>query len=72
MSLQDVNVSYTLNNKQTSKLGITSARLYVNANNVHLWSKRQGYDPRLSFTGLNSDTNFSLVRNITIGLNLKF
>ena len=72
LSLQDINISYTFNNEIISKLGITSARLYINANNVHLWSKRQGYDPRLSFTGLNSDTNFSLVRNITYGFNLKF
>jgi len=72
ISLQDINISYNLNEKVTEKLGIASARLYLNAGNVYLWSKRQGYDPRLSFTGLNTDTNFSLVRNITFGLNLKF
>jgi TonB-linked SusC/RagA family outer membrane protein len=72
LSLQDINLSYTLNNEITSRLGITSARLYVNANNVLLWSKRQGYDPRLSFTGLSSDEDFSLIRNITVGFNLKF
>jgi TonB-linked SusC/RagA family outer membrane protein len=72
LSLQDVNISYNFNDNITKKLGLKAARLYLNANNVHLWSKRQGYDPRLSFTGLNSDSNFSLVRNITIGLNVKF
>ena len=72
LSLQDVNISYNINPDLAENIGITSARLYINANNVYLWSKRQGYDPRLSLTGLNTDTNFSLVRNITLGLNLKF
>lgn len=72
LSLQNIYISYNLNDGITEKLGLSSARLYVNADNVYLWSKRQGYDPRLSFTGLNQDTNFSLVRNITLGLNLKF
>ncbi|HEY5688237.1 MAG TPA: SusC/RagA family TonB-linked outer membrane protein, partial [Yeosuana sp.] len=72
LSLQDINISYNFDSKVSEKLGLTSARLYLNASNVHLWSKRQGYDPRLSLTGLNNDTNFSLVRNITLGLNIKF
>ncbi|WP_242091679.1 SusC/RagA family TonB-linked outer membrane protein [Aestuariivivens sediminicola] len=72
LSLQDVNIAYNLNPDVAEKIGMSSARIYLNANNVYLWSKRQGYDPRLSLTGLNTDDDFSLVRQITLGINLKF
>ena len=72
LSLQDINLSYSFDTDLTEKLGINSLKLYTTINNVYLWSKRQGYDPRLNITGTNSDNNFSLVRNATIGVNLKF
>lgn len=72
LSLQDINLSYDFSTDLTQKLGIDGLRIYTTINNVYLWSKRQGYDPRLSFTGTNGNANFSLVRNATLGVNLKF
>ncbi|CAM1372314.1 SusC/RagA family TonB-linked outer membrane protein [Tenacibaculum xiamenense] len=71
LSLQNINISYNFNRQLTEKLGIDELKIYGTIDNVYLWSERQGYDPRLSVTGTNNNNNFSLVRNATIGVNLK-
>ena len=72
LSLQDISLSYDLDGKLIDGLGLSGFRIYATANNVYLWSNRQGYDPRLSATGGNGDSQFSLVRNVTFGVNVKF
>ena len=52
--LRNVRVSYGLPSKLTSKLKINSARIYVNAENVHLFSKYTGYDPENTTYGTTS------------------
>lgn len=52
--LRNVRVSYGLPAKWTAKLKIASARVYVNAENVHLWSKYTGYDPENTTYGTTS------------------
>ncbi len=72
LSLQDISLSYDFDGDLIDDLGLSALRLYATANNVYLWSHRQGYDPRLSLTGGNADSQFSLVRNVTFGVNVKF
>lgn len=71
LSLQDITLSYDITANALQSLGIKTARVYASANNVYLWSKRQGYDPRLSFTGL-SVNEYSIVRSVSIGANIVF
>lgn len=52
--LRNVRVSYALPAKWASKLKVSSARVYVNAENVHLWSKYTGYDPENTTYGTTS------------------
>ncbi|MCE7072246.1 TonB-dependent receptor [Dyadobacter sp. CY327] len=52
--LRNVRVSYSLPAKWTNKLKIGSARVYVNAENVHLFSKYTGYDPENTTYGTTS------------------
>ncbi|MCF0073958.1 TonB-dependent receptor [Dyadobacter sp. CY261] len=52
--LRNVRVSYSLPAKWASKLKTSSARVYVNAENVHLWSKYIGYDPENTTYGTTS------------------
>ena len=70
LSLQEISLSYRFESALAEKIGLSSMELYANADNVYLWSKRQGYDPRLSLTGNNQDNQFSLVRNISLGLKI--
>lgn len=52
--LRNVRVSYALPAKWISKLKVSGARVYVNAENVHLWSKYIGYDPENTTYGTTS------------------
>jgi hypothetical protein len=42
------------------------------ADNVYLWSKRKGFDPRTSFTGSPSNEQYAFVRTISGGITLQF
>ncbi|UFH52696.1 TonB-dependent receptor [Spirosoma sp. KNUC1025] len=43
--LKNIRLSYTLPTSVTSKTPFRAARVYVNADNVYLWSKYTNYDP---------------------------
>lgn len=71
LSLQNISLGYNFGNNVTNTLRLDSLRLYALANNVALWSKRQGYDPRLSLTGASSN-EYSILRTIAFGVNVQF
>ena len=56
----------------TSKLGISKLRVYVVGDNLWVWSKRQGLDPRQSISGGANSTYYSAVRTISGGVTLTF
>ncbi len=72
LTLQNVNIGYTLPKKLVSKLGLTSLRVYFSGENLCYWSKRKGFDPRSSFWGSSSATSYSQVRTFTGGLTVQF
>lgn len=70
LSIQNITLGYTLPTKLAEAAKLTSVRIYVSANNVYLWSKRDGYDPRLDLTGQTLN-EYSVVRSTSVGLTLK-
>lgn len=72
LSLSNVTIGYTLPKSITSKIGIKSLRIYGVADNVWLWSKRQGLDPRLSISGGGNNTYYKPIRTISGGITLTF
>lgn len=72
LSLQNISLGYTLNREVSEKIGIGSLRFYGLVDNVHLWSKRKGYDPRLGGVTGGSDNKYSILRTISFGINVKF
>ncbi len=72
LSLQNVNFGYTLPALITRKAGIEKLRVYVTADNVWLWSKRQGLDPRQSIAGEATSSYYAPIRTISGGLTLTF
>lgn len=80
LSLQNINLGYTLPNNLVKKLGLTKTRIYVTADNVWVWSKRQGLDPRQTMFG--DDSNYDSgygnssyapgIRTISGGITLTF
>ena len=72
LSLQNITLGYTLPKKLTSKIGIQKIRIYGVADNIWVWSKRQGLDPRQSITGSVSNAYYSAVRTISGGISVTF
>ena len=68
LNLQNMQLGYTVPAVFTAKLGLSKLRLYVTGDNLYLWSKRKGYDPRTS-SGYGV---YSPMRTISGGVNLQF
>jgi len=76
LSLQNLSFGYTLPANLTRKAKIDKVRVFMNATNVWLWSKRQGLDPRTAATsysyGESSANYYSIMRTISAGVNVIF
>ena len=72
LSLQNINLGYTLPANITKKFFVEKLRVYFAAENVWLWSKRQGLDPRQNIDGSTTNAYYSPIRTFTGGLTLTF
>jgi hypothetical protein len=72
LSLQNINAGYTLPSELTRHIGIEKLRVYFAADNIWVWSKRQGLDPRQSITGSVTNAYYAPIRTISGGLTLTF
>ena len=72
LSLNNINFGYTFPKLTTKKIGIERLRLYVAADNIWVWSKRQGLDPRQSITGSATGSYYAPIRTISGGVTLTF
>lgn len=73
LSINNITFGYTLPAKWTNKIGIASVRLYGAADNVALFSKRKGLDPRMgSFTMADQYAAYSVIRTISGGIKVVF
>ncbi len=71
LSINNITLGYTLPSTLLEKINVSTLRFYVAADNVALFSKRKGLDPRQNFSG-STDFIYSPIRTISIGANLKF
>ncbi len=72
LSLQSINFGYTLPTQLVNRLKLSKVRVYFSADNVWLWSKRQGLDPRQSFNGTASSSYYAPIRTLSGGVNVTF
>lgn len=71
LSLNNISLGYTLPKSLTSKIGLASVRIYGAADNVALWSKRKGMDPRQSY--VQSYTGYyAALRTISGGIKITY
>ena len=70
-SINNITLGYTLPKRWTKALGVESLRLYGAADNVALFSARQGFDPRMGYTAATS-ASYSALRTISGGVKLTF
>ena len=72
LSLRSISLGYTFPEDVVRKMHLSKLRYYLTADNVYLWSKRQGLDPRISLSGDNSYAKNSPIRTVSMGLTLTF
>lgn len=72
LAINNITVGYTLPGKWTSKLGIESVRVYGSADNVALFAKRKGLDPRQGFGLSEAAPAYSAIRTISGGIKVVF
>ncbi len=70
-SIRNISLGYTLPSRTTDRLNMGSTRFYVVADNVALFSKRQGLDPRQSFTGFVGNA-YAPIKTVSFGLTTSF
>ena len=79
LSVNNLTLGYTFPKKLIAPLTLSALRIYVAGENLVVWSKRQGLDPRYSLglgsytsgSGLNTNS-YSPMRTITAGLTVTF
>ena len=70
-SINNITLGYTLPKSLTNKLKLDAVRIYGSADNVALFSARQGLDPRLGQISSNNKS-YSALRTITGGIKVTF
>ncbi len=74
MRLKQLTLGYNLEEKIVKKIGISSARFFVTAENLFLLTNYSGIDPELidPTSGLDNLTSYPLPRKFTVGVTLNF
>ncbi len=72
LNLQSITFGYTFPEKLTKPIHVQRLRLYLACENIWYWSRRQGFDPRHSYSGSTSQATYSPVRTISGGINFTF
>ncbi|WP_244095025.1 SusC/RagA family TonB-linked outer membrane protein [Pedobacter alluvionis] len=67
--LKNAELGYTLSGNYISKLGLKSCRIYVNGNNLLLWTKMPD-DRESNFSGNSSGGAYPTVRRFNLGLDI--
>ena len=72
LNFQNAQLGYTIPERVTRKLYVSRLRVYLACDNIVYWSRRQGFDPRFSFSGTTNSAVNSPVRTISGGINITF
>ncbi|MDE6556011.1 MAG: TonB-dependent receptor [Duncaniella sp.] len=65
LAIRNVNVGYTLPAKFTKKFQVDKIRFYFSGDNLCVWSKRKGLDPRQSISGASTNAYYATIRTLT-------
>ncbi len=71
LALRNINLSYSLPKSMLSKVDLKTAKIFVTAENLHLFSSRKGLNPTESFDGTNANV-FPQARILSVGVNASF
>jgi len=71
LSLKNVNLSYTFNQKAIKDFGINSLKVYASGENLFILTERKGMNPQQSFAGTTSNV-YLPSRVVSFGVNVSF
>jgi TonB-linked SusC/RagA family outer membrane protein len=71
LNIKNVTLSYQVPKSLTNKIGLKSLLVSASADNIWLFTARQGMNPQQSFNGI-IDNGYVPARIMTLGLNVKF
>jgi hypothetical protein len=69
LRIKNLTMGYTIPKLLMKKAHITSARLYVSAQNLYTFTKYKGFDPEIGAGGIDNNV-YPVTRTFTIGVNL--
>ncbi|SHF83232.1 TonB-linked outer membrane protein, SusC/RagA family [Cnuella takakiae] len=67
MNIKNVTIAYNLPKTLASRVGMSNAKVFANADNAYFFSKRKGMDPQRAVNGT-ADWTYIPYRTITMGL----
>ncbi len=70
-AIKNITFGYTFPKHLMNKIKMESIRIFFTADNVAVFSKLKGLDPQASLTG-SSDFAYTPVRNLSLGIDIKF
>ena len=74
LRLKQLTLGYNLNKRVIEKARLTSARIYVTAENLFLLTNYKGLDPEIVsiYDGIDDLGSYPLPRKFTVGLSINF
>jgi TonB-linked SusC/RagA family outer membrane protein len=67
--LKNVEIAYTLSNKWVKQLGVRSCKIYLNGNNLWVWTKMPD-DRESNFSGGSSSGQYPTVKRVNMGIDI--
>jgi len=72
LSLNNVNVGYTIPNRYVEKAGLSSINISISGDNLFLLTKRDGFNPSTDEAGNSDQYRYSPLSTFTLGVRVKF
>ncbi|PKB43298.1 TonB-linked SusC/RagA family outer membrane protein [Cellulophaga sp. RHA19] len=71
LRLRAITLGYTLPKDITNRMTLDNVRIYLRGDNLFTWQSHKGIDPEQSLAGT-TDSRSSLLKTISLGLNVQF
>lgn len=79
LRLRQISLGYNVPSEMSTRLGLTSLRIYGQIQNAYVWTKYKGSDPEVNTNRNNSNISYGIdnrsipqTRSYTLGLNVSF
>ncbi|SFS49382.1 TonB-linked outer membrane protein, SusC/RagA family [Zhouia amylolytica] len=72
IALKNVNLSYTLDDDVSERLGVSNLRFFLAGENLFIKSERTGLNPQYNLAGTGSGNDYNPSRVVSLGINVSF